>query len=161
MSCKCNNWTIITMITDHLIILTPQEKDNLLITVNLSLESELPEGKPACALIVYALPNPGLHTVTISLSFSEAPTNPFYPLFVVSLIPLEWPPIDLLWVASVSLSGWENLNTRLRLILAFPPSIFVYTGFSRSCKDDCLWRPQLGHIPWDSLKFLLLVIRGR
>lgn len=87
------------MITDHFIIFTPQEKDNLLITVNLSLESELPEGKPAYALIVYVLPNPELHelhTVNSSLSFSEAPTNPFYPLFVVSLIPLEWPPIDLL-----------------------------------------------------------------
>lgn len=56
MSCKCNNWTIITMITDHFIIFTPQEKDNLLITVNLSLESKLPEGKPAYALIVYASP---------------------------------------------------------------------------------------------------------
>lgn len=117
------------MITDHFIIFTPQEKDNLLITVNLSLESELPEGKPAYALIVYALPNPALHTVNSSLSFSEAPTNPFYPLFVVSLIPLEWPPIDLLWVASVSLSGWENLNTRLRLTLAFPPQYLFTLDF--------------------------------
>lgn len=45
------------MITDHLITLTPQEKDNLLITVNLSLESKLPEGKPAYnALIVFTKP---------------------------------------------------------------------------------------------------------
>lgn len=133
-----------SMITDHLITLTPQEKDNLLITVNLSLESKLPEGKPAYnALIVFTKPW-AAYCEYLLITWRSHLWSVWSPWSSLLLISFEWPQFHCL-------TG--RIQHQIEADSGIPPSIFVYTGLYRSRKDDCLWRLQIGHIPWDSLKF--------
>lgn len=145
LSCKCNNWTCnhYSMITDHLITLTPQEKDNLLITVNLSLESKLPRGNLPNALIVFTKPW-AAYCEYLLITWRSHLWSVWSPWSSLLLISFEWPQFHCL-------TG--RIQHQIEADSGIPPSIFVYTGLSRSRKDDCLWRLQIGHIPWDSLKF--------